>query len=68
MLLALGEFYIGVGKYGNAKACLVKYLEGNSAAGGLSWQILGIAELKCGNYDVAIECLRHSNLSDPYNK
>lgn len=41
ILLNLGYFYLQVGKFGNSKACLTKYLDGNTSAGGLSWQILG---------------------------
>lgn len=28
---------------------------------------VGMAELKCGNATVSVECLRHANLSNPYN-
>lgn len=41
ILLNLAYFYMQATKYGNAKACVLKYLDGNTMAGGLSWQILG---------------------------
>lgn len=42
-LFVLGKLYLDMGKYGNAKACLIKYIEaGKDCCGGLSWKLLGI--------------------------
>lgn len=40
-LINLGFFYLTVNKYGNAKACLTKYLDATKEPGGLSWLMLG---------------------------
>ena len=40
-LLNLGVFYLAAQMYGNCKACITNYLQGNARTGGLSWQLLG---------------------------
>lgn len=49
ILLKLGYLFIQTEKFGNAKACLVKYLDKVKPSGGLSWQILGKMDINIGN-------------------
>lgn len=41
ILFKMGYLYLKMEKYGNSKACMIKYLDGNANAGGLSWHYLG---------------------------